>query len=71
VHVTISTPRGSVLDSLVTAGREAEMIVVGVPQTPEHTALPAQLAAMCGCDVVEVGEDGVATAMNGDHAFTG
>jgi nucleotide-binding universal stress UspA family protein len=57
VRVTISAPHGPLVRSLAESSRDAVLVVVGEPQTPEHAGLPEQLAAECWCDVVAVSGD--------------
>jgi nucleotide-binding universal stress UspA family protein len=57
VRVTISAHGGSLVSTLARAAREAGMVVMGEPQSPEHAGLPEKVAAACACDVVAVSEN--------------
>jgi nucleotide-binding universal stress UspA family protein len=57
VRVTISAHGGSLVSTLARAARDAAMVVMGEPQSPEHAGLPEKVAAACACDVVAVNEN--------------
>ena len=54
VPVIVSTPDGSAEQSLMTAARGAQMVVIGQPHGGRHRDLATALARSCECPVMTV-----------------
>jgi nucleotide-binding universal stress UspA family protein len=61
VDVAVSVVTGNVADQLAREARDAELVVVGAPDSLHHSALPADLAYGCHCPVAMVGTFGDVT----------
>lgn len=61
VPVIVSTPDGSVEQSLTNASRNAQMVVVGEPQNGRRRDLATHLARACACPVMTVAPNQAAT----------
>ena len=62
VPVVVTTPDGSVLDALVSAGQTAQAVAIGEAHAGRQRDLAATLALACDCPVVTVAENDVAVA---------
>lgn len=63
VPVIVSTPDGTVEESLVAASRGAQMVVIGQPEGGRHRDLATALSRACSCPVMTVAPDQVAQAV--------